>query len=83
MASITIKNIPEALHFVYRRRAKAHARSLQAEILHTLARSVAAPDETGQMEVKEVAGMLKPRRKGVTIEQMREGIGQSLRKSWK
>lgn len=83
MASITIKNIPDALHFAYRRRAKAHARSLQAEILHTLARNVDAPDESGQTKVRDVAGMLKPRRKGVTIEQMREGIEQSLRKSWK
>jgi plasmid stability protein len=83
MSSITIKNIPEPLHCAFRRRAKAHARSLQAEILHTLARSVAAPDEAGQLAVKDVAGMLKPRRKGVTIEQMREGIDQSLRESWK
>jgi hypothetical protein len=56
---------------------------LQAEILHTLARSVAAPDEAGQLEVKDVAGMLKPSRKGVTLQQMCEGIDQSLRKSWK
>ena len=83
MASITLKNLPEALHCAFKRRAKAHARSLQAEILHTLARSVAAPDEAGQLAVKDVAGMLKPRRKGVTVEQMREGIDQSLRESWK
>jgi plasmid stability protein len=83
MSSITIKNIPESLHCAFKRRAKAHARSLQAEILHTLARSVAAPDEAGQLEVKDVAGMLKPSRKGVTLQQMCEGIDQSLRKSWK
>lgn len=83
MSSITIKNIPESLHCAFKRRAKAHARSLQAEILHALARSVAAPDEKGQLTVSDVAGMLKPRRKGVTIEQMREGIDQSLRDSWK
>jgi plasmid stability protein len=83
MASITLKNIPEPLHCAYKRRAKAHSRSLQAEILQTLARSVAAPDEAGQLEVEDVAGMLKPKRKGVTIQQMEKGIDQWLRKSWK
>jgi plasmid stability protein len=83
MASITIKNIPESLHVAYRRRAKANARSLQAEILHTLARNVVAPTDAGQLTAKDVAGMLKPRRKGITIEAMHEGIEQSLRKSWK
>ncbi len=83
MASITLKNIPEPLHSAYKRRAKAHARSLQAEILHTLAHGVNLPDEAGQLTVDDVAGMLKPQRKGVTIPQMSEGIDQWLRKSWK
>ncbi|MEO8615692.1 MAG: hypothetical protein ABI600_11170 [Luteolibacter sp.] len=83
MASITLKNIPEPLHCAYKRRAKAHSRSLQAEILQTLAHSVAVPDEAGQMTVENVAGMLKPRLKGVTIQQMHHGIDQSLRESWK
>jgi len=83
MASITLKNIPESLHGAYVRRAKAHSRSLQAEILQTLAQCVASPDVTGQLEVKDVAGMLKPRRKGVTIQQMHEEIDPSLRQSWK
>lgn len=74
MASITLKNIPESLHVAYRRRAKVNARSLQAEILHTLARNVVAPADAGQLTVKDVAGMLKPHRKGITIEAMHEGL---------
>ena len=83
MASITLKNIPEPLHCAYKRRAKAHSRSLQAEILHTLANHAPTADEAGQVAVEDVAGMLKPRRKGVTIQQMHQGIDQSLRESWK
>ncbi|MFU8892157.1 MAG: FitA-like ribbon-helix-helix domain-containing protein [Luteolibacter sp.] len=83
MASITLKNIPEPLHCVYKRRAKAHSRSLQAEILHTLAKHVATTDEDAKLAVEDVVGMLKPQRKGVTIQQMHHGIDQSLRKSWK
>jgi len=83
MASITLKNIPEPLHCAYKRRAKAHSRSLQAEILHTLANHVATADETGRLAVADVAGMLKPQRKGVTIQEMHQGIDQSLRASWK
>ncbi len=83
MASITLKNIPEPLHCAYKRRAKAHSRSLQAEILHTLASSVATTDEAGQLTVADVAGMLKPHRKGVTIQQMHQGIEQAIRESWK
>lgn len=83
MPSITIKNIREPLYCAFKRRAKAHSRSLQAEILHILARSVVAPEEAGQLAVKDVAGMLKPKRKGVTIEQMRQEIDQTPRESWK
>ncbi len=83
MPSITLKNIPEPLHCVYKRRAKAHARSLQAEILHTLACNVSTADEANQLTVDDVAGMLKPQRKGVTIQQMDQGLEQSLRESWK
>lgn len=83
MASITLKNIPEALHCTYRRRAKAHSRSLQAEILHTLAQGVSMQDEATQLAVEDVAGMLKPQTKGMTIEQMDKGIDQWLQASWK
>jgi len=83
MASITLKNIPEPLHCAYKRRAKAHSRSLQAEILRTLARSVAEPEGAEELAVADVAGMLKPQRKGVTVREMDEAIDRSLRESWK
>lgn len=83
MASITLKNIPESLHLAYKRRAKAHARSLQSEIIHTLAHGVTQQNEGEGLKVEEVAGMLKPRIKGVTIQKMNERIDQALRKSWK
>jgi hypothetical protein len=37
----------------------------------------------GELAVEDVAGMLKPQRKGVTVRQMQDGIDQWLRKSWK
>ena len=83
MASITLKNIPESLHSAYKRRAKVHSRSLQAEILHTLAGAANVPGASDCLSVDEVAGMLKPQRKGVTVPEMNKGIDQSLRDSWK
>lgn len=83
MASITLKNIPESLHCTYKRRAKAHSRSLQAEILHTLAQGVSMQDEATLLAVADVAGMLKPQGKGVTIQEMDKGIDQWLQASWK
>ncbi len=83
MASITLKNIPESLHSVYKRRAKAHSRSLQAEILRTLANSASLEPETDTLSMDQVAGMLKPQRKGVTVAEMDQGIAQSLRDSWR
>lgn len=84
VASITLKNIPEPLHCAYKRRAKAHSRSLQAEILRTLANSVdASEDDSGGLAVGDVAGMLKPRGKGLSIRDMGEAIDRSFRSSWK
>lgn len=84
MASITLKNIPEPLHCAFKRRAKAHSRSLQAEILRTLANSVdASEDDSAGLAVGDVAGMLKPRDKGLSIRDMREAIDRSFRSSWK
>lgn len=83
MASISLKNIPEHLHCTYKRRAKAHSRSLQAEVLFTFAQGVAMQDEVSQLAVADVAGMLKPQTKGVTISQMNKGIDQWLKESWK
>ncbi len=83
MASITLKNIPESLHSAYKRRAKVHSRSLQAEILRTLASAASLEPASDTLPVDKVAGMLKPQRKGVTIAEMEKGIAQSLRDSWK
>lgn len=83
MASITLKNIPEQLHCAYKRRAMANCRSLQAEILQVLARGVEVSDGSDQLAVEDVAGMLKPQRKGVTLPQMEEGVSNWLRESWK
>lgn len=84
MASITLKNIPEPLHCAFKRRAKAHSRSLQAEILRTLANSVdASVDDSGGLAVGDVAGMLKPRGKRLSVREMGEAIDQSFRSSWK
>lgn len=84
MASITLKNIPEPLHCAFKRRAKAHSRSLQAEIIRTLANSVDASEDDGEgLAVDDVAGMLKPRGKGLSIRKMGEAIDRSFRSSWK
>lgn len=83
MASITLKNIPETLHATYKRRAKAHSRSLQAEILRTLASSASMEPAPDPLSPDEVAGMLKPRRKGVTLAEMNQAINQSLRDAWR
>jgi plasmid stability protein len=83
MASITLKNIPESLHCAYKRRAKANSRSLQSEILQILSSCVTMADDAGELAIDDVAGMLKPQRKGVTVPQMEEGINRSLRESWK
>lgn len=83
MASITLKNIPEDLHVLYKRRAKRNSRSLQAEILLTLSERGNNTDDQDFLEVDDVCGMLKSKVKGVTIEDMHKGIGGMFRKSWK
>ncbi len=84
MASITLKNIPEPLHCAFKRRAKAHSRSLQAEIIRTLADSVYAPEDDGSgPAVGDVAGILKPRGKRLGIREMGEAIDRSFRSSSK
>lgn len=83
MASITLKNIPESLHATYKRRAKAHSRSLQAEILRTLASSASIEPMPDPLKPDQVAGMLKPRRKGISLAEMNQGIDQSFRDTWR
>jgi len=83
MASITLKNIPDSLHAAYKRRAKLHSRSLQEEILQTWDRAVSVAEEGYQLSVDEVAGMLKPGCKGVSVTEMDAGISRYLKESWK
>ena len=82
MPSITLKDIPVHLHETYKRRAKVHRRSLQAEILSTLAAHASLPAEEATVSIAEVAGMLKPKRKGVGVEDMNRAVAELARKSW-
>jgi plasmid stability protein len=83
MASITLKKIPDRLHRSFKARAKANHRSLQAEIIRTLEQSLGEGSEGDAIDVSLVAGMLKPNRKGVTIEAMKTALDADLRKRWK
>lgn len=83
MVSITLKNIPEDLHAIYKRRAKKNSRSLQAEILWALREKAESMEETTFLEVDEVAGMLKSKVKGVSVDDMNRGIDEMFRKTWK
>lgn len=82
MASITLKKIPERLHRSYKARAIANRRSLQAEILRTLEQSLGQGDEGDAIEVSLVAGMLKPKRKGVTVEAMKTALDAAVIEQW-
>lgn len=83
MASITLKNIPEPIHSAYKRKAEVNLRSMQAEILLALAQGIDATDAAFCLNVDDVAGMLKPQRKGITVREMDDAINQSMRESWK
>lgn len=83
MPSITLKDIPAHLHETYKRRAKAHRRSLQAEILSTLATHASLPADDSTVSIAEVAGMLRPERKGVSVQDMDKAVEELARKSWK
>ncbi len=83
MPSITLKNIPEHLHLAYKRRAKQHARSLQAEILHTLGQSVDETVDNRVLSVEEVAGCIEPAKSQVTLEEMDSAVDVMFRQQWK
>jgi hypothetical protein len=84
MASITLKNIPEDLHALYKRRAKTNSRSLQAEILKTLADEVDLNPSEGEKiyEVDDLIGILKYDGPAKTIEEMNEGVAKMFRETW-
>lgn len=86
MASITLKNIPKHLHAAYKRRAAGHARSLQSEILHTLNEALASAGSPEAQEpslcADEVAGMIKPFRRGVSLKEMDAAVSERFRKKW-
>ena len=84
MSSITLKNIPEQLHLTYKRRARQHARSLQAEILHTLGESAGSNSEDSSATIEDVAGCIKPASKrNVSLEAMNEAVDAKFRQEWK
>jgi plasmid stability protein len=83
MPSITLKNIPEHLHLTYKRRAKRHARSLQAEILHTLGQSAGAGADEASLSVDDVAGSIKPGKPQVSLEEMDRAVEAMFRREWK
>jgi plasmid stability protein len=74
MASITLKNIPEHLHLTYKRRAKRHARSLQAEILYTLGQSADVVREEPPVSVEDVAGCIKSAKAHVSLQEMNPAV---------
>ena len=83
MASITLKEIPERVHRDFKRRARANRRSLQAEIIRTLEDSLGKPGLGEELSVAEVAGMLKPKRKGVSVAGMHAAIERETKRQWK
>ena len=83
MASITLKNIPERLHWTYKRRARQHARSLQAEILHTLWQCAEEVPEESPLSVEEVAGSIRPQKTNVSLEEMDHAINAQFQIEWK
>lgn len=82
MASITLKKIPDRLHRSFKARASANHRSLQAEIVRTLEQSLGQGDEVDAIDVSLVAGMLKPKRKGVTVEAMKTELDADVKEQW-
>ena len=83
MASITLKNIPEDLHALYKRRAKKNSRSLQAEILLALAERAEDAEEERKVEVDDVIGMLKYDGPPISVEEMNAGVDKMFRETWK
>lgn len=83
MASITLKKIPDRLHRSFKARASANHRSLQAEIVRTLEQSLGQSDDVDAIDLSLVAGMLKPNRKGVSIEAMKSALDADVKNKWK
>jgi len=83
MASITLKNIPEDLHALYKWKAKRNSRSLQAEIIETLKRKALPPELEEEKSLDEIVGMLVPKEGGKSIEEMNAAVDQMFRESWK
>lgn len=60
-----------------------NSRSLQAEIVHTLAERAVPQDNEPQVKVDALVGILASGKKALSIEEMNEGVDQLMRKSWK
>ena len=82
MSSITIKKLPERLHLDYKRRARANHRSLQAEIIRTLEEAIGLQNVSDPLPVDSVAGMLNPKRKGISVEAMHAAVDEELKSRW-
>ena len=82
MASITLKNIPEDLHALFKRRAERNRRSLQAEILLLMENADFDFPEEEKLEVEDLVGILKYDGPPISIEEMNEGIGKMFRETW-
>lgn len=83
MPSITLKNIPEHLHLAYKRRAKQHARSLQAEILYTLGQSAEIAQEEPPVSVDDVAGCIKTVTPHASLQEMDRKVDALFREEWR
>lgn len=83
MPSITLKNLPEHLHLTYKRRAKRHARSLQAEILHTLGQSADETPDEPELSVDDVAGCIKPSKPKASLQEMDPAVDAMFLREWK
>lgn len=83
MASITLKKLPEQLHRDFKQRALANRRSLQAEIIRTLEESVGRAEPGDYLSVDDVAGMLKPEKKRVSVSEMEAAVERESVRRWK
>lgn len=54
MTTLTIRNVPEAVHRALRKRAKTHSRSVEAEVRALLETSVAAPGSDWRKELPDI-----------------------------
>lgn len=80
MPTITIRNVPDALHQQVKRRAEAHNRSLNGEVLEPLKQSVTRQSSKGRWALLDELRREQKRTPPWTVEleklkrEMREGL---------